>query len=114
MKYNGVHAKIQYNDRQKTFIGRTLDLNDVLEFKGNSVESLRQQFKKSVDDYLLHCKKSGKPARRAFSGRLALRIEPSLHSLIALKSAEEGISINQWVERALRAAVLDNARSDDL
>lgn len=108
MQYKGVHAQIKYDDRRKTFVGRTLDLRVVLEFKGQSVDALRRQFAQCVSDYLLACKQEGLTPRREFSGRLALRIDPSLHAKVSVLAADKGISINQWVERALAEAVRDD------
>lgn len=36
-----------------------------------------------------------------YSGRLTVRIQKSIHSLIAKKAKEEGVSINQWMTDAI-------------
>lgn len=34
---------------------------------------------------------------RKYKGNLTLRVPPELHRKIAIKSAEEGVSVNQWI-----------------
>lgn len=105
MQYKGITAHIKYDDRKQTFIGRTLELCDVLEFEGSSVSQLKASFSDRVDGYMEQCQREGKPYRKTFSGRLAIRVEPMIHEKIAQCAALENISINQWVERALEEAI---------
>ena len=42
-------------------------------------------------------------SERAYSGKFNLRLGEKLHREVALKAAEENLSINQWVVRRLMA-----------
>lgn len=42
-------------------------------------------------------------SERAYSGRFNLRLGQKLHRQVALRAAEEDLSINQWVVRKLMA-----------
>jgi predicted HicB family RNase H-like nuclease len=51
--------------------------------------------------YLEYCKKIGKEPEREFKGSFNVRIKPEQHKKIALHAANEGITINQFVSRAI-------------
>lgn len=42
--------------------------------------------------------------RRSYSGKFNLRVGESLHRELAMQAAEDGMSLNQYVLRKLRAA----------
>jgi predicted HicB family RNase H-like nuclease len=43
-------------------------------------------------------------AERSYSGKFNLRVGESLHRVLAIQAAEDGMSLNQYVLRKLRAA----------
>ncbi|MCR4933055.1 MAG: type II toxin-antitoxin system HicB family antitoxin, partial [Lachnospiraceae bacterium] len=47
------------------------------------------------------CLKAGKEPEREFKGSFNVRIKPEQHKKIALQAANEGITINQFVARAI-------------
>lgn len=74
-------------------------------FHGHSVGELIAAFHEAVDDYLQTCMKAGKPAEKAASGKLMLRVDPRIHAA-SLKATElAGISLNLWSERVLADTV---------
>lgn len=54
-----------------------------------------------IDNYLDYCRKIGKEPEREFKGSFNVRIKPEQHKKIALYAANEGITINQFVSRAI-------------
>ena len=101
MKYKGYQAKIEYDDEAKVFHGRVLGIKDVINFEGDCVEELDKAFKDSVTDYLAFCKERGERPEKPFSGKFEVRIQPELHELLYERAAEEGISINKFVNQVL-------------
>ncbi len=55
MKYKGYEAKIEYDDEDRLFFGRVININDVIVFDGLSVDELEQLFHKIIDEYLADC-----------------------------------------------------------
>ncbi len=55
MKYKGYEAKIEYDDEDRLFFGRVININDVIVFDGLSVDELEQSFHKVIDEYLADC-----------------------------------------------------------
>lgn len=104
LKYKGYSGVVEYDDEAGVFHGEVLDLRDVVTFRGSSVTELDEAFRESVDDYLEFCAERGEEPDRPFSGRLALRLPPTLHRHVYLRAREEGKSINQWITEQLEGA----------
>lgn len=101
MEYNGYHAKIEYDPEDQIFVGQVLGINDSLFFHGTSVEELSNSLRDCVDNYLDYCAKAGKEPEKEFKGCFNVRLKPEQHRKIALLAASEGITINQFVSRAI-------------
>ena len=59
MNYKGYTAQIEVDVEAGILFGQVLDINDVITFKGKTVEEIRQEFKNSIDDYLEFCQELG-------------------------------------------------------
>lgn len=101
MEYKGYHAKIEYDNSDQIFIGRVLGINDSLNFHGESVGELRQSMENCIENYLEYCAQAGKAPEREFKGSFNVRIKPEQHKKVALYAASDGITINQFVSRAI-------------
>jgi predicted HicB family RNase H-like nuclease len=58
-------------------------------------------FHQSIDNYLQMCVSTGKTPDKEFKGSFNIRISPELHRGISLQAAQEGVSLNQYVLKAL-------------
>ena len=101
MDYNGYHAQIEYDSDDEIFVGKVYGIVDSLNFHGTSVAELEEMFHQSVDNYLQMCASIGKTPDKEFKGTFNIRITPELHRGISLQAAKEGVSLNQYVLRAL-------------
>jgi predicted HicB family RNase H-like nuclease len=54
-------------------------------------------FAEAVDHYLDTCAKLGDEPNKTYSGKLTLRISPSVHAAIATAAETSGKSLNKWV-----------------
>jgi predicted HicB family RNase H-like nuclease len=104
MVYKGFGALIQFDGEDEIFTGRIAGIQDVIGFHADSVAGLKAAFREAVDDYLATCKAIGKEPQKSFSGNLMLRVDPSIHSKVALAAEMSGKSLNQWGEEVLAAA----------
>ena len=59
MNYKGYTASTEVNVEAGILFGRVLDINDVVTFKGKTVEQAHEEFQNSVDDYLAFCEELG-------------------------------------------------------
>ena len=101
MECKGYHAKIEFDQEDKIFVGHVLGINDSINFHGKSVRELTKEFDNAISNYLDYCKKSEKEPEKEFKGSFNIRIKPEQHKKIALYAADEGITINQFVSRAI-------------
>lgn len=77
---------------------------------GETIEEAVEMAKEAIEGYIETLKKMGKPvpvplAEKPYSGKIPLRIDPSLHRIIATKAALEDESVNKFIEKTLRDAV---------
>lgn len=101
MNYKGYAARIEYSAEDEALVGHVAGIEDVIGFHADSVAALRNAFQEAVDDYLETCEKLGRAPQKAYSGKLSLRIEPTLHAKVAVKAELAHKSINQWVSDVL-------------
>lgn len=97
MTYRGYSARIEYSDEDQVLVGHVAGIRDVIGFHGDSVATLREAFEEAVDDYLETCERLGRAPQKSYSGKLSLRLEPTLHASVAAKAELADKSINQWV-----------------
>ena len=105
MSYQNYAAKIEYNDEDSCFIGHIAGIRDIVGFHGESVSELRQAFEDAVDDYVATYEKLKRTPQRPYSGKVMLRIEPSIHARVAMHAEAQGKSLNAWAQEALLRAV---------
>ncbi len=104
MTYKGYSARIEYDDEDEIFFGRLVGIRDGVSFHADTVAELKAAFREAVDDYIETCAKIGKSPQKPYSGNLMLRVDPAVHSKVALAAEVAGKSLNQWGEEVLREA----------
>ena len=104
LEHKGYTGNAEFDDEAGLFHGEVLDTRDVITYQGTSVEELELAFRESVEDYLAFCREREEEPDKPFSGRLMLRLPPSLHRRIYVKARREGKSLNQWITDWLERA----------
>ena len=104
MTYKGYTARIDFDGDDRIFFGRLAGIRDIITFHGETVDELEAAFKEAVDDYLETCAKLGEAPNKPYSGKLTLRIPPSVHAAIATAAETSGKSLNKWVTEILDQA----------
>ena len=105
MKYRGYTASIDYDARDRIFVGRVLGMTEQLVFHGASVDELHADFEFAVNHYLSECEKEARTPERPASGKLLLRLPPGVHAAASVAAAGSGKSLNQWVTDVVTKAV---------
>lgn len=101
MTHKGYSAKVEYDDECSVFRGEIMDINDLIVFHADSVDTLKAAFRDAVDDYLEHCLEIGRTPEKPYSGKFSVRISPDLHRRVALFASLSNTSINCVVTEAL-------------
>jgi len=100
--YRDYVGSIGFFEDEEVFHGRVIGIKSMISFEGDSVKTLIEDFHNAVDEYLEFCEKSSKQPERPFKGSFNVRIQPELHRKAALAASERGLSLNAFVEDAIR------------
>ena len=104
MAYRGYTASLEIDPDDSILVGRVLDIDDIVVFHGESVAAFATAFHEAIDDYVSACEKMGQTPEKPASGRMMLRVAPSVHAAALKAAANTGQSLNRWAERVLRQA----------
>lgn len=102
MKYKDYIGHVSFDEEAELFHGEVINTRDVITFQGNTVKSLKQAFKDSVDDYLDFCNTRGETPEKPFSGKFNVRIDPELHREASIAAKVAGMSLNAWIVHAIK------------
>ena len=101
LKYKGYIGSVNYSEPDKVFFGKLEGIDDLVNYEGESVKEITDAFHEAVDDYLIFCEDQGVKPEKSYTGTFNVRIAPATHRDIANLAAEENISINAFVKKAL-------------
>ena len=104
MECHGYRAAVTFDDAAGIFHGEVIGTRDVITFQGTSVAALRRAFKGSVEEYLAVCAERGRTPDQPFSGKIPLRISPSVHRAATAAARAEGKSLNAWLVETVASA----------
>jgi predicted HicB family RNase H-like nuclease len=103
IEYKGYLGEVEYDADAKVFHGDVINTRDVITFQGTSVKEIEKAFRDSIEDYLAWCREDGVSPEKPYSGKFNLRLEPELHKEIAVQAKKKKVSINSFVESAIKA-----------
>lgn len=104
MQYRGYVASMIFDAEDKVIVGRVLDVDDIITFHGDSIREFESNFHTVLDDYITACEKLGAAPEKPASGKLMLRVSPTVHAAALKAAARKGVSLNKWAEQALSTA----------
>jgi predicted HicB family RNase H-like nuclease len=104
MIIDGYRAVISYDPEIEMFRGEFVGLNGGADFYARDLKGLKREGAISLKVFLEACAEDGVEARRPFSGKFVLRLDPKTHEAVALAAAASGLSINQWAAETLDQA----------
>ena len=105
MEYKGYIGSVEFSEEDGILYGKVMGIRALISYEGESGKELLLDFHEAVDDYLPLCEEKGMEPERAYKGSFNVRISPELHRKVALSAAEQKISLNSFVEKALLASV---------
>ncbi len=101
VKYKQFVGTVNFSAEDEVFYGKIEGINDLVTFEGSSVQELKESFEEGVEDYLTLCEENGKEVFRSFKGSFNVRIDPALHSKAYELALLQGLSLNQFVQKAI-------------
>ncbi|WP_455156373.1 type II toxin-antitoxin system HicB family antitoxin [Treponema socranskii] len=106
LQYKDFIGSVHFNAADEIFFGKIEGIDDLVSFEGNTVSELKQAFEEAVNDYIILCKTSGKRIEKSYKGSFNVRIAPELHKKAKLLSVMQGISLNQFIQKAVEQEVI--------
>ncbi len=104
MSYRGYTTNMIFDAEDKIIVGRVIDVDDIISFHGESVSEFEANFHSAIDGYVSACEQLGNPPEKPASGKLMLRVAPTVHAAALKAAARSGVSLNKWAEQALSTA----------
>jgi len=97
--------RITWSENDKEFVGLCLEFPSLSWLAKNpqaALKGIRRTVEKAVKDMKDNGESPPTPiSRRFYSGKFVVRIPPEVHRTLAIKAAEEGISLNRLVSAKL-------------
>ncbi|MCY3783866.1 MAG: type II toxin-antitoxin system HicB family antitoxin [Chloroflexi bacterium] len=103
MEYKGYLAEVEYDDSVQRLHGQVINTGayPIATFETADPERLREEFHRSIDEYLASCVEDGVEPIPPFSAKLQLRLGSDLHRRVTVAAAESGQSIDGWITQVL-------------
>ena len=105
ISHKGYTGSVEFSAEDAVFHGKVIGIKSLISFEGDSVASLTEDFFNAVDEYLQFCKENGKEPEKPFKGSFNVRIGPDLHRKAATAASAMNMSLNAYVEEAIRRVV---------
>ena len=105
LEYKGYYTRVEFSVEDRILYGKIEGINDLITFECDDISEIENAFRETVDDYLTICEANGKQPDKVYKGTFNVRVSPILHREASMKALSEGISLNQYVENAIQAAV---------
>jgi predicted HicB family RNase H-like nuclease len=106
-EYKGYMGSAEMSVEDDLLVGRLLFIRDVISYVAQTPRQLESEFRGAVDNYLQTCTELGDAPDVPCKGSFNVRTGPERHREIALRCAQTGISLNDFVCQAIDAYLDD-------
>ena len=104
-EYKGYIGSIEFSEEDALFFGKVMGIRSLISYEGKNADELISDFHSAVDDYLAVCEAEGREPEKAYKGSFNIRISPELHKQLVVCATSRQMSLNSFVENALRKSV---------
>jgi len=105
IEYKGYIGVVEFDPEIDSFHGIVISTNDVITFYGSSVAELREEMRRSVEEYLNFCREQGREPEKPFSGKLIIQTNPELHRRLVMEATRRHVSTDDYVHEILEKAL---------
>ena len=103
LEYKGYKGSVEYSKEDNCLFGKVQGMSKALIlYEGQTLDELRKDFEEGIDSYIEGCKADGIEPAKPYSGKLNLRMSSELHSKVAAFVASTGITINDFINKAIK------------
>jgi len=105
MEYKGYVGSVEFSEEDGLFYGKVMGIRSLISYEGTTARELIEDFHGAVEAYLALCEAEGREPEKAYKGSFNVRIPPELHKQAVIFASAHGISLNSFVENALRTSL---------
>lgn len=105
IKYKGYIGSVEFSEEDNLFFGKVMGIRSLISYEGENSTDLITDFHNAIEDYLEACKAEGREPEKAYKGSFNIRISPELHRQLVVCATSHQMSLNSFVENALRKSV---------
>jgi len=105
LRYKGFIGSVHFAAEDRVFYGKVEGVSDLITFEGSTVDELEKGFKYMVDEHIKDCEINNTPLEKSYKGNLNIRLSPELHKKAAYNASIRGISLNQYINNAIKKAI---------
>ncbi len=109
LEHEGFIGEVDFDGNARTFYGKVVNANVLISFRGRTVDELEESFHDVVDTYLEDCRQEGRAPEKPYSGKITVRVEPTVHKRVAIKAAACKKSMNEYLCRLIEKDTSDLA-----
>jgi predicted HicB family RNase H-like nuclease len=112
--YKGYTATITYELENDIFVGEVTDINDSLNFHGESTAELNKAFEDCIKDYFELCKQAGKEPQRPNSETFAanITVTPLMYDIIKEYAHKNNLTVDQIASKAIEMYMMNALRKE--
>jgi predicted HicB family RNase H-like nuclease len=97
--------RISWSEDDQEYVGLCIEFPS-LSWLAKSPDEALQGIRKIVEDAIIDMQNNGETppppiSGRSFSGKFMVRVPPDVHRALALKAAEQGVSLNRLISAKL-------------
>ena len=107
-EYKRFYGSVEYSAEDKCLFGEIMGISDLVTFEGGSVQELEKAFHMMADEYIMDCKEIGKNPYKKYEGSFNVIIPPELHREADFVANRKGISLNDFVRKAITDELYTN------
>jgi len=112
LHYKNYVGSVEFSETDAVLHGKVVGIKSLISFEGDSVSAIIDDFHNAVDEYLEFCVETRKQPEKPFKGSFNVRIGTDLHRKAVLAASARGISLNTFVEDAIKQTVAAGVDSE--
>lgn len=97
LSYKGYTGSASVDVEANVIHGKIEDINDLITFESETVEQLKEEFERAVDDYIALCEELGQEPNKPFRGVFNVRTSPEMHKKLSTEAKKKGIKLNTLI-----------------
>ena len=111
MEYKGYQASYKFDEEEGAFIGDVVNIDDIIFFYSDTVEQLDEEFRFSIDDYLVACTEKGREPDKPFTKGIRIKLSETIYNAAEAGARADGKNLDVWLAEMIEKAVTEKSKT---